>query len=173
MKKKYNLLVFVLVINSQFVFSQQAAEKEKAEKMFDSVVTRRLTEEMHLSEQQLASFLSKYQESRNIIRQQRERKKEILTQLESLLQDKNTPERQIIAKLEEIDRLQEETQERMKRIREEMKIILTPEQRARFYLIEERLAREMVHALKAKIGEQPAEGRFWRYQERKNRKPEN
>ncbi len=170
---RWLLIAFLLVAG--FGFSQEETSREKAEKMFDSVFSWRLVEEMNLSEQQLASFLTKFKESREIMRAQRQRKKEILQQLAELLKEKNVSSRQIEARLEEIDRLQEETHQRLKQVREEIKNILTPEQRARFLLTEERLSQEMVRVLRNKMEGRPEperRGRFFNRERREETLPE-
>ncbi|GEM_PF-5865243 len=166
MKKIFTLqVVFLIFLISGLLSSQERLNQGKSEQTFDSVFTWRLIDEMNLSEQQQSSFLAKFKESRQIMKQQRQRRKEILEQLAELLKEKNTNTRLIEAKLAEMERAQEQAHERLKQIREEMKEILTPEQRARYLLTEERLSQEMVHALKRKMEERAGSGpgsHFWR-----------
>jgi len=131
---------------------EPAGQGERAARTLESVMVRRITEELKLTDEQLAKFRPVYQESREVMKAQRRKRRDALEDLRALLRKDDCTTKELEAKLDELDQIHNTSLEAHRKAAAELKNILTVEQRAKFVLAEERIAQDIMKALKNKMG---------------------
>ena len=127
-------------------------EMEKERRMLEAIRVTRMTEALKLSEDQVAKFLprlKRIEEQQRLLREDRARK---LGQLAEML-DKPERQKDLKARLEELDKLDQEQMQRVRQMMRDLDTMLTVEQRARWRVFNERFdseIREMVREIRKK-----------------------
>lgn len=114
----------------------------KERKMLEAVRITRMQEDLDLSEAQIAAFFPKLKQTDEKVRKIGHRRRELLRQLEKLLEAR-AKEADLTAKLDEIDKLEQERFQTMRAGRQELDALLNPEQRSRWRLFADRFDSEI------------------------------
>ena len=161
--KRYFLLtlllsfLFVTANTNLFAGEQLSREKnlrrEKAGKMLETITLWKLVDGLKLTEKQLVKFLPKYREIKDLNKEYREKRKKALEGLKDLLQTtKKVSARKIETKLAQLEKMEDEQLHKSKSLRKELKAILTPEQQAKFILLQKQIGKEMMQQLRKRMG---------------------
>ncbi len=154
-------LLFFTANAGLFAEEQLSKEKnlrrEKAGKMLETVTLWKLVDGLKLSEEQLVKFLPKYREGKDLKKEYQEKRKKVVEELKDLLQAKKISARKIEAKLTQLEKMENEQWQKSKGLQKELKTILTPEQQARFILLQKQIGKEMMQQLRKRIGERKRE----------------
>jgi len=136
---------------------ERASKREKAGKMLETVTLWKLVDGLKLTEKQLVKFLPKYREGKDLKKEYREKRKKVVEELKDLLQAKRVSARKIEAKLTQLEKMEDEQLQKSKSLQKELKTILTPEQQARFILLQKQIGKEMMQQLRKRMGERKRE----------------
>lgn len=154
--RKGRLVVFlalVAFVSGSFRLPAQTEDpekREKSEKMFETMLVWRIVDELQLSEEQMAKFMVKFREDRDLMKEQRTKKKKMLDELKELV-EKKAPAKDLNAKLDGLEKLQAESLDKLKKITADMRKILTPEQQAKFVLAKEKVEQDMMKSLRERM----------------------
>ena len=136
---------------------ERALKREKASKMLETITLWKLVDGLKLTEEQLVKFLPKYREGKDLKKEYREKRKKVVEELKDLLQAKKVSARKIEAKLTQLEKMEDERRQKSKSLQKELKTILTPEQQARFILLQKQIGKEMMQQLRKRMGERRGE----------------
>ena len=157
------LLSFLFVTANTGLFAEEqrsrerTLKREKAGKMLETVTLWKLVDGLKLSEEQLVKFLPKYREGKDLKEEYQEKRMKVVEELKDLLQAKKVSARKIEAKLTQLEKMEDEQRQKSKDLQKELKSILTPEQQARFILLQKQIGREMMQQLRKRMEERKGE----------------
>ena len=110
--------------------------------MIEDLRIVRLTKELNLTDQQLAKLLPKMRETQAAHRDFQQKRMRLIKDLDDLLNGKAS-EKDLQAKLSEMDKLENDFQSKERESRREMLGQLSVEQQARFFVFQENFEREI------------------------------
>jgi Spy/CpxP family protein refolding chaperone len=146
---------------------------QRGAKMVETLRIWKMVDSLNLSEEQLAKFLPKLKEEKELRREYGEERKRNLENLRELLIEEEVSEKEIKAQLKELEEIDSEFQEETKALREEVKKLLNTRQQAQFYIANEEFQKELRHLLggmkRMRGRERGPHGPGERMQERKER----
>ena len=122
---------------------QPFEKREKIRKRIELIRMWKLTEELDLTEEtgaKLFPILHKYDEKWIKLK---EEGRNIMNQLRKALKDEATPDEEIEAAMENMERNAIATSDLLRQQHKELKRVLSPRQRARFFLFQRRFQREI------------------------------
>lgn len=151
---------------------ERASKYEKASKMLETITLWKLVDGLKLTEEQLVKFLPKYRESKDLKKECREKRKKVVEELKELLQAKRVSARKIEAKLTQLEKMEDEQWQKSKALQKELKTVLTPEQQARFILLQKQIGKEMMQQLRKRMGERKRPSQQNRKRSKKGFAPE-
>lgn len=148
-------LLFLMTNTDLFAEEQLSEERtskrEKASKMLETVTLWKIVDGLKLSEEQLTKFLPRYRESKDLKKEYQEKRRKIVEELKELLQEKEVSAKKIESKLAQLEKAEDEFREKNKAIQKEIKKFLTPEQQAKFILLQRQIGREMMQQLRKRM----------------------
>lgn len=135
MKTKVLSLIFLLFVCSLYCQEMPVPQMQKMmTRGMENEALLRLINELEITDQQLPQFISKFREMADLFRHQRENRDKIIQQLERLISGKESDEK-IENKISELENYCDRAYEDFKKFRNDMKVILNPQQQAKFILI--------------------------------------
>ncbi|MCX7785474.1 MAG: hypothetical protein N2201_04515 [candidate division WOR-3 bacterium] len=140
------------------------AEKRPKEKL-EMIQTWKLTEVLNLTEDQSLRFFPKLKELRRAREEFDQKRMKILDEIEDYLRDAKKYEKELKAKIQEMELSETKFQELEKKLRKEIASILTPEQQAKFMLFQMRFneeLRDIIHRAK-EMKKEMRPKRPWRF----------
>ncbi len=126
----------------------QPLQKREPKELIETIRIWRLTEELNLSEDQAAKLFPKLKKIREVKREFKRKRREILKAIEKELKRKKPREDVLKKEIEDLNREDKEFREKEERLKEEIFEVLTIEQQARFLLFQERFDREIREMIK-------------------------
>ncbi len=138
---------------------QQRMERLKDTRdMIEDLRIVRLTKELNLNDQQLAKFLPKMREIEASRREFHQKRMGLIKDMDDLL-GRKASEKDLQAKLSEMERLESDFQSKERETRRELLGQLSVEQQARFFVFQEKFEREIRELIRnIKGGGQPGMG---------------
>ncbi|MEO0092135.1 MAG: hypothetical protein ABIK61_05460 [candidate division WOR-3 bacterium] len=139
-------------------------EKEPKEKL-EMIRAWKLTEVLNLTEDQSIRFFPKLKELRRAREEFDQKRMKILDEIEDYLRDAKKYEKELKAKIQEMELNETKFQELEKKLRKEIASILTPEQQAKFMLFQMRFneeLRDVIHRAK-EMKKEMRPKRPWRF----------
>ena len=128
---------------------EREERKGKASEMLETITLWKLVDGLKLTEEQVAKFLPKYREDKDLKKEYQEKRKKIAEELKDLLQDKSSSKK-IEEKLTQLNKLEEEEWQKKRALEKELKSILTPEQQAKYIFLQRQIGEEMMQRLRKK-----------------------
>ena len=110
--------------------------------MIEDLRIVRLTKELNLTDQQLAKLLPRFRETQAARREFQQKRMGLIKDLDDLLNGKSS-EKDLQAKLSEMERVENDFQSKERESRREMLGQLSVEQQARFFVFQENFEREI------------------------------
>ena len=157
------LLGFLLFTANAGLFAEEqlskerTSKREKASKMLETITLWKLVDGLKLTEEQLVKFLPKYKEGKDLKKEYQEKRKNVVEELKELLQAEKISARKVEAKLTQLEKMEDEQWQKNKALQKELKTILTPEQQARFILLQKQIGKEIMQQLRKRMGERRGE----------------
>ncbi|HCG77053.1 MAG: hypothetical protein COZ37_05235 [bacterium (Candidatus Ratteibacteria) CG_4_10_14_3_um_filter_41_18] len=135
--------------NQKISDEEREERKGKASEMLETITLWKLVDGLKLTEEQVAKFLPKYREDKDLKKEYQEKRKKIAEELKDLLQDKSSSKK-IEEKLTQLNKLEEEEWQKKRALEKELKSILTPEQQAKYIFLQRQIGEEMMQRLRKK-----------------------
>lgn len=136
---------------AQVLPGEKKEGKEKAEivekgkkrlELAELIVLWRMVRELDLDEEQTLKILPRWRKLQEAKENYLKKRRELVKELRELVEEGASPEK-IGKKVEEIEKLKENLGKKREKIREEIKNILTPQQRAKYLIFEERVGEKL------------------------------
>ncbi len=117
-------------------------EMEKERRLLEAVRVTRMTEALKLSDEQVDRFFSRLKQLEGKRRQLRQEKSRIIEELSRLLEQAEK-QKELKTKIEELEKLEQEEREGIRRMMKGLDSLLTIEQQARWRVFNERFDQEI------------------------------
>lgn len=118
-------------------------EGKKPKEKLEMIRIWKLTEELNLSEDQSTQFFPKLKELQRIREEFERNRMKIIEEIENYLRNAKKYEKELKAKLQELELSESKFREAEAKIKKEIAAILTPEQQAKFMLFQMRFNEEL------------------------------
>ncbi|MCX7704959.1 MAG: hypothetical protein N2115_01710 [bacterium] len=128
----------------------QPQQIQQIRRNFENDILVRMINDLEISDDQMPDFISRFREMSNVIRKQKEAKEKLMRELLPMLETENVA-KNIEEKIAEFDKSSQQTNETVKKIRDDIRKILTPKQQIKLVvmmddIIEQMLRQPMVAA---------------------------
>ena len=130
---------------------ERTSKREKAGKMLETVTLWKIVDGLKLTEEQLTKFLPRYRESKDLKKEYQEKRRKIVEELKDLLQEKKVSAKKIESKLAQLEKAEDGFRQKNKALQKEIKEFLTPEQQAKFILLQRQIGKEMMQQLRKRM----------------------
>lgn len=134
---------FYLIPAEQSFLESELLIKQDPQEMIETIRIYKITQELDLTEEQSIKFFPKLKEMRLAKQEFFDNQNKLSTLLERYLQDANKFAKQIKAIISEMEANETKLREKEARIKKEIADILSPEQLAKFLLLQQKFNREM------------------------------
>lgn len=162
MKKILFLLLFLPVIVAAHPPPEPPPlERGKPKKMIHAIRIWKLTEELDLSEEQLAKFLPKLNRLDDTKEEFHKKRADAIKEMRHLLESEKVSEKELKKKIGEIEGIRKEFEKEKDKTRAEIKKILTIPQQARFIIFQEKFERHMKEIIRDIKKHRRIERRRW------------
>ncbi|MCX7995857.1 MAG: hypothetical protein N3A65_08850 [candidate division WOR-3 bacterium] len=136
--RRFLICVFPFLI----LFAQAGSEDKDPREIIEKVRIYKLTEELDLTEEQMAKLFPKLKDMRKFESEFHRQRLELIHELKNLL-EKKVNDQEIVKVLDKFQELQRKRYEAHLKEIESIKQILTPVQQARFIIFQEEFEREI------------------------------
>lgn len=139
--------VAAVLVSSGLAAAQRPAGPERAERVLEALLVWRLVDELELSDEQVCRVLPALRALKHARLAFGQRRAELHREIRALLRERPVDRERVEAKVRELQAAQREFQQRRGEALERIRAALTPEQRARFALIQDTFERETLSLL--------------------------
>ncbi len=140
-------------------------EGKKPKEKLEMIRIWKLTEELNLSEDQSTRFFPKLKELKRVREEFEQNRMKIIEEIENYLRNAKKYEKELKAKIQELELSESKFREAEAKIKKEIAAILTPEQQAKFMLFQMRFNEELRNVIQRakKMKKEMRTKRPWRF----------
>ncbi|MGB9641951.1 MAG: hypothetical protein ACP5JO_01335 [Candidatus Ratteibacteria bacterium] len=140
MKKLIGILETLLIVCTGFAQELRMPQQlQRMQKDRENDILVRMINELEIADEQMPQFISKFREMAEFIRQQRESREKIVTELRRMLETQ-TSLKNIDEKTAEIEKIYQTNFENLQKLKKDILKLLTPEQQIKLLMIFEDIA---------------------------------
>ncbi len=125
---------------------------EEMRRAMEQMVIARLTEALHLTEEQEASVIPRFEDLMQARREHAAKRRTAMMRLRSFLLDETASDAEIVMAQKEVQTIEEDFRDREGKLRSALDAGLTPRQQARLVFFEERIRRVMQRRMQDAMG---------------------